>query len=50
MKKTIIITGAAGGIGSGLSKHLATLGWKVGMIDRNPNMPIIPVLKLPLEN
>jgi len=36
MKKTIIITGAAGGIGSGLSKHMASLGWKVGMIDRNP--------------
>lgn len=36
MKKTVIITGAAGGIGPGLSKHMAALGWKVGMIDRNP--------------
>ncbi len=35
-RKTIIITGAAGGIGQGLSKHMASLGWKVGMIDINP--------------
>ena len=36
--KTIIITGAAGGIGHGLSKHMAALGWKVGMIDINPKI------------
>ena len=31
--KTILITGAAGGIGQGLSKHMAALGWQVGMVD-----------------
>ena len=36
--KTIIITGAASGIGQGLSKHMAALGWKVGMIDINPKI------------
>ena len=39
MEKTIVITGAAGGIGMGISKHLAALGWKVGMIDINPKLP-----------
>lgn len=38
MKKTILITGAAGGIGAGLSKHLAAIGWKVGMVDINPKL------------
>jgi len=37
-KKTIIITGAAGGIGHGLSKHMASIGWQVGMIDINPKV------------
>jgi len=32
-QKTIIITGAAGGIGQGLARHMASIGWKVGMID-----------------
>lgn len=39
MKKTILITGAAGGIGMGISKHFAALGWKVGMVDINPTLP-----------
>jgi len=37
-KKTIVITGAAGGIGHGLSKHMASIGWQVGMIDLNPKV------------
>lgn len=41
MKRTIIITGAAGGIGIELSKHMASLGWKVGMVDRNPEVLIL---------
>lgn len=36
--KTIIITGAAGGIGHGLSKHMTSLGWEVGMIDKKENV------------
>ena len=36
--KTIIITGAAGGIGYGLSKHMTALGWKVGMIDKKEDI------------
>ena len=36
--KTILITGAAGGIGQGLSEHMASLGWKVGMIDKKPKI------------
>ena len=39
MKKTIVITGAAGGIGMGISKHFAALGWQIGMIDINPALP-----------
>ena len=38
MKRTIIITGAVGGIGTALSKHMAAQGWKVGLIDRNPKV------------
>jgi len=38
MKRTIIITGAAGGIGTELSTHMAAKGWKVGMIDKNPTI------------
>ena len=38
MKKTIVITGAAGGIGMGISKHFAALDWKVGMIDIDPKL------------
>lgn len=41
MKKTVLITGAAGGIGVGISKHLAANGWKVGMVDINPKLPEI---------
>jgi len=38
MKKTILITGAAGGIGMAISKHFASNGWKVGMLDINPKL------------
>ena len=41
MKKTILVTGAAGGIGIGISKHLAANGWKVGMVDINSELPNI---------
>lgn len=39
MKKAILITGAAGGIGISISKHFAALGWKIGMVDINPALP-----------
>lgn len=38
MSKSIIITGAAGGIGIGLTKYFAETGWKVGMVDIKPNL------------
>ncbi len=41
MKKTVLITGAAGGIGVAISKHLAANGWIVGMIDINTELPTI---------
>ena len=37
--RIVLITGAAGGIGMGISKHFAATGWKVGMIDINPKLP-----------
>ena len=41
MKKTVLITGAAGGIGVAISKHLAATNWRVGMVDINPELPAI---------
>ena len=35
--KTVIVTGAAGGMGRETCRHLASLGWYVIAIDHNPS-------------
>lgn len=35
-KKTILITGASGGIGQAVVKHFSSLGWRVLGVDKNP--------------